>query len=107
MWFVCSSFLSQNCMRAGVHIVRHLAAMSLPYKHVSNLPSIVVAASGLSDRGPLIRPPSAITITEGIGLLNWRGLAPDLGVSILLAVGALDLAPCSTISYELDSVNQR
>ena len=40
-------------------------------RSVSNLPTtVVVATSGLSDGDPIIRFPSAISITEAIGLLN-------------------------------------
>jgi len=63
--------------------------------NVSNLPTIVVVTtSSLSNGSHIIRPPAAIAITEAIGLLNRRGLAPDLGVACRDALARYCWIPC-------------
>jgi hypothetical protein len=45
-------------------------------------------------------PTSVTGITEAVILFDKRGLASDLGVAILLAVGALNLAPYILVSIK-------
>lgn len=62
---------------------------SLPWRW--HLPSSIVAiTNGHSNSNAVVSPPSIVS-----RLFSQRGLASDLGVAILLAVRALDLAPIS------------